>query len=57
MVGTKREADQQQRALLDLLSTAADAITEARRIAAGIRDENESGIPSIISIGIADGDW
>lgn len=57
VVGTKREADQQQRVLLDLLSTAADAITEARRIAAGIRDENESGIPSIIRIGIADGDW
>jgi molybdenum-dependent DNA-binding transcriptional regulator ModE len=48
VVGTRREADQQQRALLDLLSTAADAITEARRIAAGIRDENESGFPPII---------
>jgi excisionase family DNA binding protein len=48
VVGTKREADQQQRALLDLLSTAADAISEARRIAAGIREENEDEFPSVI---------
>ena len=48
VVATNREADKQQRALLDLLSTAADAIAEARRIAAGVREENESEFPSII---------
>jgi hypothetical protein len=48
VVGTKREADQQQRALLNVLSTAADAISEARRIAAGVREQNESDFPSII---------
>ncbi|QTN34169.1 helix-turn-helix domain-containing protein [Akkermansiaceae bacterium] len=48
VVGTRREADQQQRALLDLLSTAADAIAEARRITAGVRDENDDDFPSVI---------
>jgi DNA polymerase III epsilon subunit-like protein len=48
VVGTKREADQQHRALLDLLSTAADVIAEARRIAAGFREEKDEEFPSII---------
>ncbi len=48
VVGTKRESDQQQRAVMELLSTAADVIAEARRIAAGVREENQTGFPSII---------
>jgi hypothetical protein len=48
VVDTKREADQQQRALLDLLSIAADTIAEARRVAVGFRDEKDGDFPSII---------
>lgn len=40
VVGTKREADQQQRNLLDLLATAADVIAEARRMMAGMRGDS-----------------
>ncbi len=40
VVGTKREADQQQRSLLDLLATAADVIAEARRMMAGMRGDS-----------------
>jgi hypothetical protein len=45
VVGTKREEDQQQRELLDLLAIAADAIAEARRIAAGVRQEKHGSFP------------
>ena len=48
IVGTKREADQQQRDLLNLLAVAADAIAESRKIAAGVRDEKGEEFPSII---------
>jgi len=48
VVSTNRKADKQQRDLLDLLSTAADVIAEARRIAAGVREESESEFPSSI---------
>lgn len=48
VVDTKREADRQQRELLDLLAIAADAIAEARRIAAGVREENDDDFPSVI---------
>jgi hypothetical protein len=40
VVGTKREADQQQRNLLNLLATAADVIAEARRMMAGMRGDS-----------------
>ena len=48
VLGTRRKADQPQRQLMDLLDTAADAITEARRIAAGFRDEKDEEFTSII---------
>ena len=48
VVGTKREADPQQRDLLELLATGADAIAEARRIAAGLRGDSGDQIPSIL---------
>ena len=48
VVGTKREADQQQQNLLEMLAAAADAIAEARRIAAGMRGDLGNEIPSIL---------
>jgi hypothetical protein len=48
IVGSKRETNKQQQALLTLLATAADAIAEARRVAAGICGEDGGEFPSII---------
>jgi excisionase family DNA binding protein len=48
VVGSKREMAQQQQALLTLLATAAEAIAEARRIAAGIREDPRYEFPSIL---------
>lgn len=48
VVGTKREADLQQKNLMDLLAAAADVIAEARRILAGLRGGTEDDHPSVI---------
>jgi len=39
VVGTKRKADQQQKSLLTLLAAASEALAEASRIAAGLRED------------------
>jgi len=48
VVGPKRHANQQKKSLLTLLSAAAEALTEARKIAADLQEHPDHEFPPIL---------